>query len=91
MKKETMKLTKTDWDKIDAMSDDDLDYDEAPEITEEFFKIAFTRKPTQKKAVSLRLDSDLIDFFKSNNKKYQTKINDVLRAYKLAYDLAHNH
>jgi len=50
-------------------------------MTEEFFKIAFIRKPMHKKPVSSRLDKDIIDFFKRTNKKYQTKINDVLTPY----------
>jgi uncharacterized protein (DUF4415 family) len=49
-------------------------------------KIAFIRQPIHKKPVTLRLDDDIIEFFKRTNKKYQTKINDVLRAYKLAYE-----
>lgn len=84
-------LKPIDWDKVDAIDEADYDYDEAPELTEEFLKIAFMRKPTHKQPISLRLDSDIIDFFKSHSKKYQTKINDVLRAYKLAYEKTHNH
>ena len=52
-------------------------------------KIAFIRKPIHKKPVTLRLDDDLIGFFKQTSKKYQTKINDVLRAYKMAYEKVH--
>ena len=85
-----MKPTKTDWAKIDAMTDDELDYSDSPGITEEFFKIAFIRKPTHKKAVSLRIDEDIIEFFKKHSDKYQTKINDVLRAYKLAFEKVHS-
>jgi uncharacterized protein (DUF4415 family) len=81
--------SKTDWDRIDAMTDDDIDYSDSPEMTEEFFKLAFIRKPHHKKPVSLRLDDDIISFFKKTNKKYQTKINDVLRAYKIAYENTH--
>ncbi|MCC2624372.1 MAG: 3-oxoacyl-ACP synthase [Burkholderiales bacterium] len=81
---------KIDWDKVDAIPEDSYNYDEAPELTEEFLKIAFIRKPTQKKPVSLRLDDDIIDFFKRTNEHYQTKINDVLRAYKLAYEKTHH-
>ncbi|MDQ5920413.1 MAG: hypothetical protein QG673_469 [Pseudomonadota bacterium] len=84
------KSSKTDWTKIDAMSDDDIDYSDSPELTEEFFKIAFIRKPTHKKPVSLRLDEDIVEFFKKINKQYQTKINDVLRAYKIAYEKTHH-
>ena len=84
------KLSKTNWEKIDAMTDDDIDYSDSPEMTEEFFKIAFIRKPMHKKPVSLRLDEDIVDFFKKTNKQYQTKINDVLRAYKIAYEATHH-
>lgn len=80
---------KIDWDKIDAIPEDSYDYDEAPELTEEMMKIAFTRKPIHKKAVSLRIDEDIIEFFKKHNEKYQSKINDVLRAYKLAFEKVH--
>ncbi|WP_192483363.1 MULTISPECIES: BrnA antitoxin family protein [Cysteiniphilum] len=36
----------------------------------------------KKKSVTIRLDSDIIDYFKSMGKGYQTKINSVLREYK---------
>ena len=37
--------------------------------------------PEPKKAVSLRIDPDILDFFKSQGKGYQTRMNAVLRAY----------
>ena len=88
MKKKSTK--KINWDKVDAIPEDTYNYDDAPELTEEFLKIAFIRKPTHKKPVSLRLDEDIVDFFKKINKQYQTKINDVLRAYKIAYEKTHH-
>ena len=36
----------------------------------------------QKKAISLRLDPDILKFFKDGGAGYQTRINAVLRAYK---------
>ncbi len=83
--------SKIDWAAVDAVPEENYDYDEAPELTREMMRIAFVRKPIHKKAVSLRIDEDIIDFFKAHNSKYQTKINDVLRAYKLAYEMAHQH
>ncbi len=85
------KSSKIDWKKVDAISEDTYDYDEAPELTEEFLKLAFIRKPHEKKPVTLRLDDDIIDFFKKTSDKYQTKINEVLRAYKMAYEKLHQH
>ena len=62
-----MKNTKTDWDKIDAMADDDIDYSDNPEITEDFFKIAFIRKPTRKElliGLNMMLMKILLNFLK---------------------------
>lgn len=36
---------KIDWDKVDAISEDSYDYDEAPELTEEDLANAEVRKP----------------------------------------------
>ena len=82
-------LNKIDWEKVNAIPQESYDYDEAPELTEEMMKIAFLRKPINKKPITLRLDDDLIEFFKKTSGKYQTKINDVLRAYKIAYEKVH--
>ena len=35
----------------------------------------------QKKQVSLRIDEDILDFFKQQGSRYQTKMHAVLRAY----------
>ena len=37
--------------------------------------------PQAKKAISLRVDSDVLDFFRAEGKGYQTRMNAVLRAY----------
>ncbi len=34
-----------------------------------------------KKAISLRLDADVLAWFKAGNEKYQSKINEILRDY----------
>lgn len=87
----TNQPSKTNWQKVDQLNDETINYIDIPEVTEEFFKLAFIRKPTAKKMISLRLDQDLITFFKSLDKHYQTKINQVLTAYKLAYEKTVRH
>lgn len=37
--------------------------------------------PEPKRAISLRLDADVLDYFKAQGKGYQTRMNAVLRAY----------
>jgi len=66
------------------MKDEDIDYSDAPEITPETFAKAIVRrglKPHAKKQLTLRLDGDVLDWFKKRGRGYQTRINLLLRAY----------
>jgi len=78
---------KSDWRRIDAQTDDDVrkairtDPDAAPEVDAAWFKSARIVLPEPKQAVSLRLDRDVMEWFKSQGTGYQTRINAVLRAY----------
>jgi uncharacterized protein (DUF4415 family) len=71
----------TDWDRLERMADEEIDVSDIPPLDEEFFKKATLRMPINKKSVSLRLDSDILDWFKNEGKGYQTRINAVLRVY----------
>lgn len=75
----------TDWKRVDAMRDEDIDTSEVPEVTPEQFAEAVARKGLEriprKRQITLRLDEDVIAWFKSRGPGYQTRINEVLRAY----------
>jgi uncharacterized protein (DUF4415 family) len=78
---------KSDWRRIDAQTDDDIrrairkDPDAALEVDAAWFKAARVVMPEPKQAVSLRLDREVMEWFKRQGKGYQTRINAVLRAY----------
>jgi uncharacterized protein (DUF4415 family) len=57
----------------------------APELDEEWFANAIVVYPDRKTLVSLRLDPDVLVWFKKQGKGYQTRINAVLRAYVKAH------
>ena len=84
-KDSTSRSSLTDWERLDQMSDEDIDLSDSPEITPEMFARAVLRKglePVQRKTqVTLRLDSDVLQWFKSQGKGYQTRMNLLLRAY----------
>jgi uncharacterized protein (DUF4415 family) len=83
-KKHIHSKSQTDFARLDKMKDEDIDYSDAPEITPEMFAKAIVRrglKPRTKKQVTLRMDSDVLDWFKKQGSGYQTKINLLLRAY----------
>jgi len=75
------KESRTDWKKLAAKPDAGIDTSDIPELDKDFFRHAKLRMPKGKQMVSLRLDSDVLDWFKRQGKGYQTKINAVLRAY----------
>lgn len=60
----------------------ELDEDEVG-IEWDWSKAVLVRAPV-KKAVSVRLDQDVIDFFKAEGPGYQTRMNAVLRTYMLS-------
>jgi uncharacterized protein (DUF4415 family) len=78
-------VDQTDWKRIDAMKDEDIDFSEIPEWTPEMFARAVLRrnfKPIpRKKQLTLRVDSDVVDWYKKQGRGYQTRINALLRAY----------
>jgi uncharacterized protein (DUF4415 family) len=84
-KRSISKRSKTDWKRIDAMRDEDIDLSDSPEWTPEMFARAVVRvgfKPVPpKQQITLRLDSDVLDWFRARGAGYQTQINALLRAY----------
>ena len=79
------KTSRTDWERIDAMADEDIDTNEIPPVDEEFFANAELRLPRKKIMVTMRVDPDVLDWYKSFGKGYQTRMNAVLRTYMEAY------
>ncbi len=80
-KTNTAKESRTDWQRLATTPDADIDTSDIPELDKAFFRHATVRLPRNKQMVSLRLDSDVLDWFKRQGKGYQTRINAVLRAY----------
>ena len=66
---------------IAAMPDEAIDYSDAPMLDDAFWQAVRLPTSEPKKQITLRIDSDVIDFFKHTGKHYQTRINAVLRAY----------
>jgi uncharacterized protein (DUF4415 family) len=79
---------KTDWAKVKALPDSAIapeDADAAPILDEEWFRTAELVMPQPKAAISIRLDRDVLDWFKDQGPGYQSRINAVLAAYVKAH------
>lgn len=79
--KNTIRESRTDWNRLTEMSDSEIDLSDIPRLDKSFFKRAKLRMPKRKKSISLRLDPDVLDWFKHGGRGYQTRINAVLQAY----------
>lgn len=95
----------TDWDRLDAMTDEDLaqgivaDPDAAPDLgAEDFARLrpasevvpeiveAYRRSRGPQKArtkvpVSIRLNPDVVDYFRTQGQGWQSRINEILEEY----------
>ena len=74
------KLSKTNWTKIKPMKDSDINLSDIPELDDDFFAEA-KLWPGKKKQITLRLDPDVVEFFKTGGRGYQSSINAALRRY----------
>ena len=80
---------RTDWDRLEEMTDEEIEAavedDEAQDLLPaEWFRAATLVDPSaDKKRITIRLDEDIVEFFKDQGGGYQTRINRVLRAYVL--------
>jgi uncharacterized protein (DUF4415 family) len=58
-----------------------IDTSDIPPLEEGFFSKAQIRMPKPKTTVTIRLDQDILGWFKAQGKGYQTRINAILRTY----------
>ncbi len=89
--RDTLPEDETDWQRVDRLTDEEItaavasDPDAAPIADEAWFASAELVLPEPKRPVTLRLDRDVLDWFKAQGPGYQTRINAVLRAYMAAH------
>lgn len=76
----TKKRSRTDWKRVDALRDEDIDFSDMPELGPDFFARAIIW-PGPKKQITLRIDPDVLTFFRRQGKGYQSTINAVLRKF----------
>ena len=54
---------------------------ELADLPEDFWEFATVVTPTSKRPISLRVDADVLKWFKAQGPRYQSRINAVLRSY----------
>jgi len=78
---------RTDWNAVDSKTDRDIeddvaaDPDAAPIFTDEMFQKARWVRPPRRVPIAIKIDPDVLAFFKKPGPGYQSRINAVLRAF----------
>lgn len=79
------KHSETDWDRVDAMTDEEIDTSDIPELDEEFFASAEIRMPKGKRTVLLTVDNEVFDWFEKQGPDIRDRMNAALRIYAEAH------
>ena len=77
--------TRSDWARAAAMTDEEIEADIAADPDEAGMVVDWdsvsVELPKRKADLDMRIDSDVLDFFRSTGRGYQSRINAVLRSY----------
>ena len=88
-KRSSLKASRTNWARVRALKDGDIKLTaEHPEADVKHIVTGIVRRGLKrlppKASVSLRVDADVLAWFRAQGRGYQTRINIVLRAFKEA-------
>jgi uncharacterized protein (DUF4415 family) len=72
---------KSDLARVDKLRDEDIDYGDIPELDDAVFAQPLVPWPPNKETITIRVDADVLGWFRRQGRGYQTRMNQVLRRY----------
>jgi uncharacterized protein (DUF4415 family) len=75
----------TNWDKIDSMTEDEIDTSDIPPLTEDFFSKSRWWKPVEPLNVLVHVDHDTLSWFQAQGDDYEARMTAALRLYAEAH------
>jgi uncharacterized protein (DUF4415 family) len=78
-------------DAVAAMPDEQIDYKDAPYLPNAVWMKAAAKLPSAKQQITLRIDAEVLEFFRHTGARYQSRINAVLHAYVKAHKAQQAH
>ena len=79
--KNSSNISRTNWERLAAMTDDEIDTSDIPEADDGFFERATLRMPEGKSSVLLNVDSDVLEWFQQHGSEFHRLVNSALRDY----------
>jgi len=72
---------KSDLARVDKLREEDIDYGDIPELDDAVFAQPLVPWPPNKETITIRVDADVLGWFRRQGRGYQTRMNQVLRRY----------
>lgn len=88
--KDLKEQSKTDWTKLEAMTDEEIDASDIPPLDEEFFADAELRLPKNKVSVVLTVDQETNDWYESQGEEAKHLMTVALKIYAEAHKEIHH-
>lgn len=79
------KPSETDWARVDAMTDEMIDTSDIPPLSDEFFAKATWRMPRPSVSITVRVEPDILEWFKAQGDEYDRLMTVALRIYAEAH------
>jgi len=79
------KPSETDWARIDAMTDEMIDTSDIPPLSEKFFAKAAWRMPRPQVTITVRVEPEVLEWFKAQSEDYARLMTAALRIYAEAH------
>lgn len=82
---DTNKPSQTNWEHLDALTDDEIDTSDIPPLTDKFFSGAKWRVPQPSVKVTVEVEADVAEWFKAQGNDSDRYLTAALRIYARAH------
>ena len=82
--------SKTNWEKVDSLTEEEIDTSDIPPLTEEFFSKSRWWKPVAPLNVLVKVDPTTFAWFQAQGEGSEKKMAAALRIYAEAHQLESN-
>jgi len=83
--------SKTDWERIDQMDDEDIDTSDIPPLTDEFFETGEWRRPAEKIQLTVEVEPEVAEWYRKQGNNSERCLSAALRIYAQAHEsITHN-
>ncbi|MBW4581644.1 MAG: BrnA antitoxin family protein [Tildeniella nuda ZEHNDER 1965/U140] len=77
--------SETNWEKVDSLTEEEIDTSDIPPLTEEFFNKSRWWKPVESLSVLVQVDPNTLAWFQAQGEDYEKKMAAALRIYAEAH------